>query len=100
MCVFCLQHFGFAVHAWPVRIDVYRFSLLLLGKKGSFGGRFHLQCPSKVCFCVVGFTAFCLPFFLSFAKKCHSFLIWGLRIDVKHICTTSETVGFTKQLVL
>lgn len=27
-----------AVHAWPVRIDVYRFSLLLLGKKkGSLG---------------------------------------------------------------
>ena len=70
MCLFCLLHFGFALHSWAVRvrIDIYRFfSFVIREKKGSFEGRYV--------FPVLWGCYFLFAIFL-FAKKDRSFLSW------------------------
>lgn len=62
------------MHAWPVRIDVYRVLSFVIRKRRLFFGLIPSQCPFKVNF----------VFFFSLLKRTVLFLTWGTSEDVAY----------------
>jgi hypothetical protein len=69
MCLLCLIRFGFALHSWAVRIDVYMFFSFVIRKKRFFGGQICFPgVPLKFIFVLWGYY-FIFSIFLHLLKK-------------------------------